>query len=103
MWGHGDSALEGRTPPGGDVHTTIEFDSSYLRQLEAQRASIGAMAERERQLAMLQPAAGERMLDLGCGGGAYSRAIAELVGPSGAVVGVDASPHAGAYSYGGTS
>ncbi len=36
--------------------------------------------------------AGERVLDLGCGGGATSLAIAESVGPTGAVTGVDISP-----------
>lgn len=36
--------------------------------------------------------AGERVLDLGCGGGATSLAIAASVGPSGSVVGVDISP-----------
>lgn len=35
---------------------------------------------------------GERVLDLGCGGGATSLAIAELVGPRGGVTGVDISP-----------
>jgi len=36
--------------------------------------------------------AGERVLDLGCGGGATSLAIAASVGPSGSVVGIDISP-----------
>lgn len=37
-------------------------------------------------------AEGMRVLDLGCGTGAVSLAAAELVGPSGAVVGIDRSP-----------
>lgn len=35
---------------------------------------------------------GMRVLDLGCGSGAVSRVAAEVVGPSGEVVGVDRSP-----------
>ena len=37
-------------------------------------------------------ATGERIVDLGCGGGATSRAIAARVGPQGAVLGLDISP-----------
>ena len=37
-------------------------------------------------------ATGERIVDLGCGGGATSRAIAAHVGPQGAVLGLDISP-----------
>jgi ubiquinone/menaquinone biosynthesis C-methylase UbiE len=36
--------------------------------------------------------AGERVLDLGCGGGATTLAIAEAVGPEGAAVGLDVAP-----------
>lgn len=35
---------------------------------------------------------GERVLDLGCGGGATTLAIAELVGPQGAALGLDVAP-----------
>jgi ubiquinone/menaquinone biosynthesis C-methylase UbiE len=35
---------------------------------------------------------GERALDLGCGNGAATRALADAVGPSGSVVGLDLSP-----------
>jgi SAM-dependent methyltransferase len=35
---------------------------------------------------------GERVLDLGCGGGATTLAIAEVVGPSGAALGLDVAP-----------
>lgn len=37
-------------------------------------------------------APGERVLDIGCGGGATSRAIAQAVGNQGAVLGVDIAP-----------
>lgn len=39
----------------------------------------------------LRPAAGERILDIGCGAGATALDLAALVGPTGVVVGVDLS------------
>ena len=43
-------------------------------------------------IAALAPRCGERIIDLGCGGGASSLAIAEAVGAEGTVLGVDISP-----------
>lgn len=43
-------------------------------------------------IARLAPAAGERVLDVGCGCGQTLLELAELVGPSGHVHGVDVSP-----------
>jgi len=42
-------------------------------------------------LALAAPRAGERVLDVGCGGGSTSAAFAQAVGPSGQVLGVDVS------------
>jgi SAM-dependent methyltransferase len=42
-------------------------------------------------IAALAPRLGERVLDVGCGAGATSRALAQRVGPSGHVTGVDLS------------
>lgn len=39
----------------------------------------------------LQPASGERMMDVGCGGGLSTIAVAKAVGPAGHVVGADIS------------
>lgn len=55
-------------------------------QLDRQLAILGAAAMRS-----LAPAAGERILDIGCGCGETSYALAERVGATGAVVGVDIS------------
>lgn len=58
-----------------------------LDQFEGMIAPIGnALLER----AGYQP--GERVLDLGCGGGATTLAIAEAVGPDGAALGLDIAP-----------
>jgi len=54
--------------------------------LDRQLAPLG-----ERAMAALAPAAGERVLDIGCGAGATSLALAAAVGPNGSVLGVDIS------------
>jgi SAM-dependent methyltransferase len=43
-------------------------------------------------LRALAPSAGERILDLGCGGGSSTGALADAVGPEGRVTGIDVSP-----------
>jgi SAM-dependent methyltransferase len=55
-------------------------------QLDRQLTALGSEAQR-----VLAPAAGERVLDIGCGCGDTTLQLAERVGPSGAVVGVDIS------------
>jgi ubiquinone/menaquinone biosynthesis C-methylase UbiE len=46
----------------------------------------------EEGLRLVEPRSGERALDIGCGFGDTTLRLAELVGPSGEAVGVDASP-----------
>src|SRR5690348_14337608 len=45
----------------------------------------------EKAAAALEPVAGERLIDVGCGCGATTLMLAERVGPSGRVLGADIS------------
>ncbi len=58
-----------------------------LDRFEGMIAPIGAAL-----LARADNQPGERVLDLGCGGGATTLAIAERVGPAGAALGLDVAP-----------
>lgn len=49
-------------------------------------------AETRRQLRLVGLEPGWQVLDAGCGSGAVSRVMADIVGPAGRVVGIDASP-----------
>jgi ubiquinone/menaquinone biosynthesis C-methylase UbiE len=71
------------------------LDMAKAREL-AERLELRARAEdevrtREEYLDLLGVRAGERVLDVGCGSGVVTRAIARRVGPAGAVVGADPS------------
>ena len=55
-------------------------------RLDRQLGSLGRVA-----FAALAPRAGERILDVGCGAGTTTLELAEAVGPTGRVVGVDVS------------
>ncbi|MBA4008911.1 MAG: SAM-dependent methyltransferase [Erythrobacter sp.] len=83
MGGEAPEALKGEDWAG-------EMGARWLASLdrfEGMIAPIGA--------ALLERAAyapGERVLDLGCGGGATTLAIAEMVGPEGAALGLDIAP-----------
>lgn len=72
----------------------FKFTEPVLLELESQRRSPAAVAKRDRLIDLLQPLPGERILDIGCGGGAFCREIAPLVAPGGSVVGIDHAPAA---------
>jgi arsenite methyltransferase len=72
----------------------MEFTEPVLLAIESQRRSPSIAARRQRLLDLLQLLPGERLLDIGCGGGAFCREVASLVGPEGAVVGIDNAPAA---------
>jgi SAM-dependent methyltransferase len=59
----------------------------------AEAARYDRMNERfaERIIEAVEPQRGERFLDVGCGNGALALALADAVGPDGAVVGLDVS------------
>lgn len=71
--------------------TQLVFDEDTARSLEAVYQIRDARRRREIVRDALAAAAGERILDVGCGPGYLCREIAAEVGPSGIVVGVDSS------------
>lgn len=62
------------------------------RLLELRGQGEDQTAIRAAYLDLLQIAPGERVLDVGCGTGVVTRAVATRVGPTGHVLGVDPSP-----------
>ena len=62
----------------------------WLAQLDRFEAMIAPIGDALLARADVRP--GERVIDLGCGGGATTRALAQAVGPDGAVLGLDISP-----------
>jgi arsenite methyltransferase len=69
----------------------LDFDATLLEALEDSRAASSAQLKGQRYLTMLHARPGERILDVGCGGGWLSRRIATLVQPAGQVVAVDSA------------
>lgn len=80
-------ADERPTTTGLVITTPRRYD---LRMLLHTRGREGRLREEQVRLARLAP--GESVLDVGCGTGGFSIAAARVVGPTGSVVGVDASP-----------
>jgi ubiquinone/menaquinone biosynthesis C-methylase UbiE len=62
----------------------------FVRFREIVTSGLGRHGEEA--LRLYPPAPGERVLDIGCGFGDTTQAIAALVGPGGEAVGVDAAP-----------
>jgi len=77
-------------PTIADFHDVDSSDSSFLiTYLDA--VNRGAGNDKRRSYEALQLAEGMRVLELGCGTGDDVRAIAQIVGPRGRVIGVDSS------------
>jgi SAM-dependent methyltransferase len=70
----------------------LGHSSAELDRLIAQASYFGDLTAQVLRLAGLRP--GMRVLDVGCGAGDVSFLAASIVGPTGAVVGVDVSPEA---------
>jgi SAM-dependent methyltransferase len=67
-----------------------EMGARWLASLDRFEGMIAPIGAALLAQAGYQP--GERVLDLGCGGGATTLAIAQAVGPEGAVLGLDIAP-----------
>jgi SAM-dependent methyltransferase len=83
MTQNGTEALKGEDWAG-------EMGARWLANLDRFEGMIAPIGAALLARADYQP--GERVLDLGCGGGATTLAIAERVGPSGAALGLDVAP-----------
>jgi arsenite methyltransferase len=70
----------------------LEFDEEMAARVEALYRIGDAVRRRRIVRRALGAAPGERILDVGCGPGFYCAELAEEVGQSGSVVGVDSSP-----------
>lgn len=66
-----------------------QFDEAASRRLTAIYRTPDVVAQRDKLLALLAPRAGERALDIGCGPGLTTEALARAVGPQGSVLGID--------------
>lgn len=83
MGGGSPEALKGEDWAG-------EMGARWLASLDRFEGMIAPIGTALLAQAAYQP--GERVLDLGCGGGATTLAIAEAVGPQGAALGLDIAP-----------
>jgi ubiquinone/menaquinone biosynthesis C-methylase UbiE len=61
-------------------------------RLELRAQAEDEVAVRDEYVRLLSVAAGERVLDVGCGSGALTRTLAQRVAPGGRAVGIDTSP-----------
>jgi arsenite methyltransferase len=70
----------------------LQFDADTARRIEALYQIPDAVHRREMVREALAAVRGDRVLDVGCGPGFYCLELAEIVGSSGSVMGVDSSP-----------
>ena len=71
--------------------TGLEFTDEAARQLEKAYLTRDVTAQRLETIRHLRLSRGERVLDVGCGPGFLCESMGEIVGPDGAVVGIDIS------------
>src|SRR5215212_8580833 len=69
----------------------LQFSDEAARKLEAIYSSADVVAQRRATLNRLGLRPGERVIDIGCGPGFLCEEMAEAVGETGAVVGVELS------------
>jgi SAM-dependent methyltransferase len=86
-------STETRWGPGANAEAIEAWDGplydTFVRFRHIVTRGLGAHGDAA--LRLVPPQAGQRVLDVGCGFGDSTQQIAELVGPSGAAVGVDAA------------
>jgi ubiquinone/menaquinone biosynthesis C-methylase UbiE len=70
----------------------LAFTGDMARLQQAITESHDLVVRRGTVLAALNPRTGERVLELGCGGGYFAREAAQCVGPTGRVCAIDISP-----------
>ena len=70
----------------------LKFTSEAAKQLEALYRTPDVVAQRSETLRRLQLVAGHSVIDLGSGPGFLCESMADIVGPSGRVLGIDISP-----------
>jgi arsenite methyltransferase len=70
----------------------LVFDEKIVEQLEVLYRSRDVLRRRKLVYQALGAAPGDRVLDVGCGPGFYSRELLDQVGPEGSVTGIDQSP-----------
>jgi SAM-dependent methyltransferase len=66
-----------------------QFDEQTSRRIEAVYLTPDVAAQRDKIMALLAPRSGERALDIGCGPGLTTLALAQAVGATGSVLGID--------------
>jgi SAM-dependent methyltransferase len=88
------STVESRWAEGTNEEAIEAWDGPLFDRFVQFRHIIvaGLAAHGEEALRVVPPRTGERVVDLGCGFGDTTQRIAELVGPEGEAVGVDAAP-----------
>ena len=69
----------------------LEFTDEAARQLEKLYLTKDVIAQRAETIRQIALCPGERVLDVGCGPGFLCESMAEIVGSSGAVTGIDVS------------
>ncbi|MDA9401891.1 hypothetical protein XH79_24640 [Bradyrhizobium sp. CCBAU 45389] len=69
----------------------MEYSNENAKRLQRLYLTGDVKAQRAETIRQLGLSAGERVLDIGCGPGYLCESMAELVGPHGAVVGIDVS------------
>src|SRR3954453_96109 len=69
----------------------LQFDENAARRIQRLYSTPDVVQQRAEVLALLAAQPGERVLDVGSGPGFLVASLADAVGPSGAVYGVDQS------------